>query len=164
MHALHRVYKATSRNLFAICMRVTRNRETAEDVLQEVYIKIWNRAAGYDRARAHPLVWLSAIARNSAIDAVRAQGRHQSQDLSSVPELVDDSAPVDEDMVAREQEQRALSMLDELAPDQQEHIKALYFHGMTYGELANQEGVPLGTIKSRVRRGLILLNERWAND
>jgi RNA polymerase sigma-70 factor (ECF subfamily) len=164
MAALRRLYLVTSGRLFGICLRITRNADTSEDVLQEVYIKVWNRAVGYDPARAHPMAWLSTIARNSAIDSYRAQYRLSKQDSADLP-FADECVPsVDEELISEQEEARAHSLIAELEAQPQEHIRDIYLNGLTYAELADLHGVPVGTIKSRIHRALIVLNRRWESD
>lgn len=161
--ALRRVYQSTSRELFSICYRVTQSREAAEDVLQEVYIKVWNRAAGYDPNKSSGMAWLAMIARNSAIDWYRAQNRHETTGDDVLKILPDDSEPVD-DRLAREQEgKRAFALVGELDDPTSEYIREAYLRGLSYSEVAERAGVPLGTVKSRIRRGLIRLKERMSD-
>jgi RNA polymerase sigma factor (sigma-70 family) len=162
--ALRRVYDATAGRLLTLCSHVTGSREAAEDVLQEVYIKVWIRAAGYDPERAAPMAWLAAIARNSAIDAYRARARSKTDYPSTLSEVVDGSKPVDEQLIEEQEYSRAISLIDDLESNQRDHVRDVYFKGMTYSELSDQLGVPQGTIKTRVHRALNLLNRRWNGD
>lgn len=162
--ALNRVFQATYGKLLAICLRITRDRESAEDVLQEVYVKIWNRAAGYDRNRAKPMVWLGRLARNSAIDWYRAQARRRMHDLHGEHEVHDSTRLIDEELIEREQQNIAMALLDGLRDDQKDTIREIYFEGLTYAQLAERDGVPLGTVKSRIHRTLIQLSQKWHRD
>lgn len=162
--ALSRLYNATYRRLFAICLRITQNRESAEDVLQEVYIKVWNRAAGYDRTLSQPITWLGRLARNSAIDWYRAQARRASDSPYNEAVEQDDAKPIDEQIIDRESETRAVSLLEELGDDQRKGLREIFFEGLTYSELARREGIPLGTVKSRVHRAILNLSKKWQSD
>lgn len=155
--ALHEVYAMTSAKLLGIIMQVVREREAAEDVLQDVFIKVWNRAGRYDPAIASPITWLAAIARNSAIDAVRKAGRSREIADDALPE-VEDEAPLADDMLCAAQDaDRLHKCLDGLQDDQRKSIRLAFFRGYTHTELAEKLGVPLGTMKSWIRRGLASL-------
>lgn len=162
--ALNRLFQATYGKLLGICLRITRDRESAEDVLQEVYVKIWNRAAGYDRHRAKPMVWLGRLARNSAIDWYRSQSRRRANDLLGEHDVQDDTRLIDEELIAREEQSIAMALLDGLRDDQKDTIRKIYFEGLTYAQLAERDGIPLGTVKSRIHRTLIQLSQKWHRD
>jgi len=162
--ALNRLFQATYGKLLAICLRITRDRESAEDVLQEVYVKIWNRAAGYDRNQAKPMVWLGRLARNSAIDWYRAQARRRTYDLHGGYDVHDTPRLIDDELIEREQQNIAMALLDELREDQKDTIREIYFEGLTYAQLAERDGIPLGTVKSRIHRTLIQLSRKWHRD
>ena len=162
--ALSELYRATSARLMAICLRFTQSRVTAEDVLQEVYLKVWNRSSGYDRSRAEPMVWLAALARHSAIDFYRAQARRPVSALTDAGILVDGAMPADEELIRREQSELVAAMVSELRSEHRAMIRAIYFEGLTYAEVAAREGVPLGTVKSRVHRILETMSKAWCHD
>lgn len=154
--ALRKVYDATSAKLFGVCLRICKDREAAEDVLQLVYIKIWNRAGRFEAQRASPISWLCAIARNTAIDWVRANGTvHLAQDAAAA---VADTSPLAPDMIEMTQQRaRIFECLEALDERPRNAIRAAFFDGLTYAQLADAMTVPLGTLKSWVRRGLIQL-------
>lgn len=152
--ALRRVYDATSAKLFGICLRIVRDRQVAEDVLQEVYVKVWHRAGRFDATRASPITWLSVLARNSAIDWSRSVDRRRETDDDGLAALADDAVPAD---VAIEQQQELAVVrgcLEALEGPAKNAIRAAFFDGLTYVQLAEQQNVPLGTMKSWIRRGL----------
>jgi RNA polymerase sigma factor (sigma-70 family) len=155
--ALREVYRRTAPKLFGVCLRISQDREAAEDILQDVYLKIWHRAGRFDATRASPITWLCAIARNAAIDWRRAQGhavRVPEEQACDVP----DGDPTAEQAIGAAQEQaRIAACLDGLEPRQAGAIRAAFFDGFTYAELAARASVPLGTMKSWVRRGLLEL-------
>jgi len=135
--ALRLVYQDTSAKLFGVCLRILNDRSEAEDVLQEVYVTVWRKAASFDPSRASPITWLVAIARNRAIDRLRA---------SAI------------DMVLQgEQHARLKTCLGELEERHAEAIRWAFLDGVTYEQLAERMGVPLGTMKSWIRRGLLKL-------
>lgn len=152
--ALRQVYDLTSAKLFGICLRICGEREAAEDVLQEVYLRVWRRAAAFDAKRASPITWLAVIARNAALDWRRASrhGATVSDDL-----LVDmaDEAPAADDLLLREEAgARLRACLEELEGAQAQAIRRAFLDGLTYQQLADRIETPLGTIKSWIRRGL----------
>ncbi|HET9510258.1 MAG TPA: sigma-70 family RNA polymerase sigma factor [Sphingomonas sp.] len=148
--ALRRVYDATSAKLFAVCLRFSPDRETAEDALQETYVKLWRRAGRFDPARASAITWLSLIARGTAIDGARTAGR-----VGARISAVRDDMRSEPDAVTAAAGQEALAdCLDTLDADPRRFILAAFFDGYSYDELARQAAVPLGTMKSRIRRAL----------
>lgn len=166
--AFRKVYQLTSAKLFGICLRICGERQAAEDVLQEVYLIIWRRAASFEPLRSSPITWLATIARNRAIDWRRVNGRPLSRPVEPPPpaadEAIDDAVPADAAMIAREDVHdvhRCLAMLDHVARDA---IRAAFLDGATYPELAERAGIPLPTLKSRVRRGLLELRKCMADD
>lgn len=163
--AFQRVYRATSAKLHGICFKIVGDREVAEDVLQEVYVIIWRHAAKFDPARASPITWLAMIARNRAIDWKRAQDRHTDRfGMMMPPFIADDKIPVDQALASEQMEQAAVNCLDQLAEDQRIVIRDAFLEGLTYVKLAERLRLPLGTIKSRIRRGLLELKKCLPHD
>lgn len=154
--ALQEVYRLTSTKLFGVCLRICRDREAAEDILQDVYLKVWNRAGRFDGERASPITWLCVIARNTAIDWQRRTGPDTLPE-SFAAQIADDSATAPEMIEADQDRARIFDCLDALEPRQSGAIRAAFFDGLTYAQLAETMKVPLGTMKSWVRRGLIQL-------
>ncbi len=152
--ALQQVYQMTSSKLLGVILQVVRDRDTAEDVLQEVYLKVWSRAGRFDRGRASPITWLSVIARNTAIDFVRKSGRRSEVHDDVLPEIEDDAPIADEMLCDAEDNERLQRCLDRLQDDHRRSIRMAYFRGFTHTELASRLDVPLGTMKSWIRRGL----------
>jgi RNA polymerase sigma-70 factor (ECF subfamily) len=154
--ALAELYRLTSGKLFAVCLRILVQRAEAEDVLQDVYLTVWKKAGLFDQARGvSPITWLAAVARNRALDRLRAKGRFAGMDEAmEVPDL----APLaDAALQAGEMSQRlenCLAGLDERAAGA---IRAAFFGGQTYESLAKGAEMPLGSMKSLIRRGLIRL-------
>lgn len=157
--ALSAVYDRTSSKLFGVCLRITRDREAAEDVLQDVYLKIWNRAGRFDAERASPITWLCAIARNTAIDWVRKYGAAplSRPDGASPDESNHDFDGAMEVMAEAEGRTQILDCLESLTKNHRIAIRLAYFDGLSHSELANALKVPLGTSKSWIRRGLLQL-------
>ncbi len=162
--ALGELYTLTSSKLFGIILRICGERQAAEDVLQEVYLTIWKRAAGYEPGRASPITWLATIARNRAIDWQRAQTIRRTAPIDEAPDIADETPDAESMMVATEGAQRLHLCLDALEDRQRLAIRTAFFEGATYAELAERQAVPLGTMKSWVRRGLQRLKECVGND
>lgn len=155
--ALGAVYNRTSAKLFGVCLRITRDREAAEDVLQQVYLKVWNRAGRFDPEVASPVTWLCAIARNASIDWVR---KHGSQPLPDPdPDATGDDTADEGVAIMGADEERAqiFDCLDRLPPNHQRAIRLAFFDGLSHPELASAMRSPLGTTKSWIRRGLLQL-------
>jgi len=154
--ALRMVHDLTAAKLFGVCLRISGDRESAEDILQDVYIKVWNRAGRFDAERASPITWLCAIARNTAIDARRASGKVM-QPIEDAFDIADDGASAPELIAAGQERARILDCLGKLEERQGRAIRSAFYDGLTYAELAERMKVPLGTMKSWVRRGLMQL-------
>jgi RNA polymerase sigma-70 factor (ECF subfamily) len=155
--ALRRLYDATSPKLLGVCLRILSDRDEAEDVLQEVYVTIWRRADRFEAARASVMTWISTIARNRAIDRLRARGPLAWAEPVEELEIADDSVPADDRLAARDDARRLEGCLGELDPRTQSVIRTAFFEGVTYEALAQRMGAPLGTMKSWIRRGLARL-------
>ena len=152
--AFQQLYRLTSAKLFGVCLRICGDRQAAEDVLHEVYLTIWKRAGAFEPGRASPISWLATIARNRAIDWVRARGVRPTRPIEEADEIADDT-PDQLTVAQRDETSRRLhDCLDALDERQRDAIRIAFFDGMTYAELAAAKGVPLGTMKSWVRRGL----------
>lgn len=161
--AMRLVYERSSAKLFGICLRICQDREGAADVMQEVYIKIWSRAGRYDPQRASPITWLAIIARNSSIDWLRAN-RQAMVDLDDVPPIPDDRPDAEALLETSQHTARIHDCLDQLGGDPASAIRQAFFNGFTYAQLAERMRVPLGTMKSWVRRGLRQLKECLSDD
>ena len=158
--ALQMVYQDTSAKLFGVCLRILNDRSEAEDVLQEVYLTVWRKAASFDPARASPITWLAAIARNRSIDRLRSAAGGRRMDPIEAAEEVRDPAPAAVELVEAAQQSSRLGLcLEQLEPRQASAIRAAFLDGNTYEELAERMRVPLGTMKSWIRRGLLKLRD-----
>jgi RNA polymerase sigma-70 factor (ECF subfamily) len=155
--ALRQLYEATSAKLFAVCLRILSDREEAEDVLQEVYVTIWRRADRFDVKRASVMTWVSTIARNRAIDRLRARGPLAYADAVETLEIADGQTSAEALLEARGEAGRLQNCLSELDDRTESVIRTAFFEGVTYEALARRLGAPLGTVKSWVRRGLAKL-------
>ncbi|MBN3752207.1 sigma-70 family RNA polymerase sigma factor [Paraburkholderia sp. Tr-20389] len=154
--AFETLYRRTSPKIFAICIKILRDRSEAEDTLQDVYVTAWNQAATFNPQLSSTLTWLGTIARNRAIDRIRR--RHtQPLDETSAEEIVDES-PTPAALAQLSQERQRLERCLQALPDAQRHaVREAFFTGSSYAELATRMSVPLGTMKSWIRRSLMQL-------
>ncbi|MWB79595.1 sigma-70 family RNA polymerase sigma factor [Pseudooceanicola sp. 216_PA32_1] len=156
--AFSRLYELTSAKLFGICLRILNSRPEAEDALQEVFVKVWRNADRYKAGGFSPMTWLITIARNHAIDRLRAR-RAKGEGLDKAEELPD-GAPGPEAMaIASSERGRLVGCLDELPEDRASAVRLAYLHGETYADLADRFGVPLNTMRTWLRRSLLKLRE-----
>jgi RNA polymerase sigma-70 factor, ECF subfamily len=160
--ALASLYDATSRAVYGLLLRILADASTAEEVLLDVYAQVWRQAASYNAERGTPLAWLTTIARSRAIDRLR-RGRLEQQrtgplDLTTA-QIAAAGASVEEDVRARETGAIVRAALDALAPEQREVIELAYYGGMSHSEIAAARGLPLGTVKTRTRLGMMRLRE-----
>jgi RNA polymerase sigma-70 factor (ECF subfamily) len=156
--AIGELYDRHSRLLFGLILRILRDRGEAEEILQEVFLQVWTRAETYNVALGSPAGWLVRIARNRAIDRMRANAvRVRAVDGSPAPT----EPPTPESDAAQTEQQRAVARaLEALPEDQRVLIEHAYFQGLTQSELADRFKLPLGTVKTRVRAGMIALRDR----
>lgn len=158
--SFEQLYRATSAKLFGITLRVLKDRTEAEEALQESYVKIWRNAQRYHVNGLSPMSWLITIARNTAIDRLRARKSSAATGGSDVMEAVPDTAPGPEALAVRSSDVAALGVcLAELNSAHAEAVRGAYLDGMTYAELAQSAGVPINTMRTWLRRSLIKLKE-----
>jgi RNA polymerase sigma factor (sigma-70 family) len=155
--AFEEVYRRTAAKLFGVCLRILRERAEAEEALQETYLSIWRRAGAFDEGRGSPMTWLITLARNSAIDRLRAGGKIATAPIGLADAVADPSPDASEMMENDESARRLADCLATLHSEDERFIRTAYFEGSTYAELASRVGQPLGTIKSRIRRALLKL-------
>lgn len=157
------VYDATASRVFGLALRVVRDRAQAEEVAQEAYLQAWRNAARFDEDRGTALAWMMKIVHSQAVDRVRSaqasrtrEVRYYRRDLPSRP-IVDD--PTHHLCYASLEAQRVRNALAELSPVQRECLELAYFEGYSYAQVAKLIGVPTGTVKTRIRDGMIRLRK-----
>jgi RNA polymerase sigma-70 factor, ECF subfamily len=156
--AFETVYVATSVKLYGIVVRILGRRELAEEVLQEVYIRVWQRAAEYDPSIASPITWLVSIARNRALDEAKRKTMRSLEELPEVLEVPSDDDPL-ADYEREEERLRLQACLDGLEPDKSEIVRLAYLYGMTREEIAGRVDRPVATVKTWLRRSLAQLKD-----
>ena len=156
--AFETLYRSTSDKLFGICLRVLRERPEAEEALQEVFTAVWRKASQFDASRASAMSWLGMMARNKAIDRLRALPARATLTTLDMAEQVPDpgASPVQQAETLTDRD-RLTRCLEELEPRRRSLIREAFFGGFTYEELAQRLQTPLGSIKSWIRRGLLQL-------
>jgi RNA polymerase sigma factor (sigma-70 family) len=155
--AFAELYRCTSPKLFGICLRMLHSRSEADEVLQEIYTTVWNRAATFDASKASALTWLVALSRNKSIDRLRQHREQSTRDPVDPDAAADERATPAEDAELSQDHRRLQDCLDQLEEQQRSSVREAFFTGTTYNELARRLGVPLGTMKSWIRRSLMQL-------
>jgi len=162
--AVAALYDRTSPHVFGLALKILNNREAAEEVTVDVYTQVWRQAHTYDRARGAPGAWLMMIARTRAIDRVRAgaveRGRIESLDAAQL--FVSDDDTPEQDAERQERQRYVRRALTALTAEQREAIALAYFYGLSHSDIADKLGLPLGTVKTRVRLGMMKLREALA--
>lgn len=155
--AFAELYRRTSSKLFGVCLRMLRDRGEAEEVLQETYTTVWRRAGSFDASRASAITWLVTLSRNKAIDRLRQHREELLDDPATLDQTVDEQPTPAAGAETSQEYRRLQQCLDELEPQQQSSVREAFFTGATYNELATRCKVPLGTMKSWIRRSLMQL-------
>jgi RNA polymerase sigma-70 factor, ECF subfamily len=160
--ALATLYDATSRTVYGLLLRILADASAAEEVLLDVYTQVWRQAAAYTEERGTPLAWLTTIARSRAIDRLR-RGRLERKLTEPLDAIVQGagttSASAENDLRLSELGAVVKAALDALAPEQREVIELAYYGGLSHSEIAAARNLPLGTVKTRTRLGLMRLRE-----
>jgi RNA polymerase sigma-70 factor, ECF subfamily len=157
--AFGELYQATRSKLFAVSLRITRERPLAEEALQDAFVSVWNHAADYAAAKSAPLTWMTAIVRNRSLDIMRRAREEPDIDDALATNLVDESAAPGREAEARAAAHALRDCLAELDAEQRQSIALAFYHGLTHTELAGHLRRPLGTVKTHIRRGLAKLRD-----
>lgn len=162
--ALHELFEMAHRLVFTLAVRLTANRETAEELTIDVFHDVWRRASQYDPANGTVLGWIMNQARSRAIDRLRFEGRMKRAVPGDVPSstVVEAAADPVDVLELRQQGEWLREALATLTPAEREAIETTFFGGLTHAEAAVRLGQPLGTIKTRIRSGLHKLRQALA--
>ena len=152
------LYGRTSAKLFGVCLRILKDRSEAEEALQEVFVKVWQRADRYVQSVFSPISWLVAVARNHCLDILRAR-KPQSEDLDSALDIADSGPGPEQAAVQGSERARIDACLGELEADRANAVRGAYLDGYSYEELASRFSVPLNTMRTWLRRSLLKLRE-----
>jgi RNA polymerase sigma-70 factor (ECF subfamily) len=161
---LRALYDACSGRAMAVAFHLLRDRAEAEDVVQESFLEVWRRAAGWDPARGSREAWLLLIARSRALDRLRARSSARRAAERAAADPVAPQPPPVEVAEAHQRRTRVRDALDELPPPQREAVELAYFGGLSQTEIAARLGEPLGTVKTRLRLAMEKLGARLAGD
>lgn len=160
--ALEELYGLYKQLLFGMVLSIVKRRKEAEDVLQEVFVTIWNKADSFDENRGNVYSWIITLTRNKAIDRIRSKG-YKTQDKASVSiheslfTLEGDNLDPLETTIFSDRAELVKKALQEIPETQSQVIKIAYYRGMTQAEIADHLDLPLGTVKTRTRQGMIKL-------
>lgn len=169
--AMSLFYEATLARSWAMVLRIVGKREAAEDVLADAYLQVWRKAGDYDHERGHPMAWLLMICRSRAIDYLRRLDQAQSRDdielfMDQLDEQVENAPDVTDlgadpmDVLAQRQQVRQLGQAMQALEKPQRLVLALaYFKGLTHSEIADHTALPLGTVKTHIRQGLLQIKK-----
>jgi RNA polymerase sigma-70 factor (ECF subfamily) len=159
--ALAELYDETNTLVYSLALHILHDQHAAEDVTIEVYAQVHRQASHYDSSRGTPSAWLLTLTRSRAIDRLRAETQRRDRE-----ESLDETAPIaslmsdpEECSAATELRQIVQRALGRLTPEQREAIEIAYYSGLSHGEIAAKLGQPLGTVKTRIRTGMMLLRE-----
>ena len=157
-------YDRSAPLLLSLAARILNDRREAEDVLQDVFTQLWQKSSGYDAALGSLTGWAVALTRNKAIDRIRASTRQRRliEEIAISAETVGEAAaaPVNEWLHGHERAARIRAALAELVPEQRQVIELAFFAGLSQSEIATRLDQPLGTIKARIRRGMLRLRDQ----
>lgn len=163
--AFDALYAATADKLHAVCLSVLKDRPAAEETLQEVFLRVWASADRYAANGLSPMTWLITIARNRAIDRLRArQGRPATAPAEAAEEIASDAPSPEALAIASQQRAMLADCLSQLDAVQAGAVRAVYLEGASYADLAQREGKPLNTVRSWLRRSLIKLKDCVGHD
>lgn len=156
--AFKSLYERTSAKLFGVVLRILKDRSEAEEAIQEIYVKVWQRADRYVAGATSPISWLVAVARNHALDILRAR-RPQADDIDvalEIPDLGPNPERATENSEERAQIEHCLGTLE---PERADAVRGAYLDGYSYEELATRYAVPLNTMRTWLRRSLMKLKD-----
>jgi RNA polymerase sigma-70 factor (ECF subfamily) len=162
--ALAELYDQTHHLVYSLALRIVGDDASAEDVVIEVYTHAWRAAPTFEAQRGSPSAWLLMLARSRSIDILRARGRDRgAEPLEAAAEICSDAPGPEDENVAAERRRFIVRALQTLVAEQREAIELAYFGGLSHSEIAARLQQPLGTVKTRIRLGMIRLRELLAD-
>lgn len=169
--ALSELYEQYNRLLFGLILSILKKREEAEDILQEVFTTIWQKAEQFDLERGTVYTWIVSLSRNKSIDRLRSkvykEQKKQSTSLDDEdvfhPLYSNESDPL-ENTIFKDRAKKLYDAMEKLSDKQRQVLQVSYFDGMSQSEISDEYNIPLGTVKTRMRDGMIKLRELLAND
>jgi RNA polymerase sigma-70 factor (ECF subfamily) len=156
--AFRDLYGRTSAKLYGVTLRILRDRSEAEEALQEVYVKIWQRADKYVPGGYSPISWLVAVARNHSLDVLRAR-KPRGEDIDLALDVADAGPDPEQAAADRGERSRIDHCLDQLDTDKADAVRGAYLDGYSYEELSTRFNVPLNTMRTWLRRSLLKLRD-----
>lgn len=166
--ALEQLYERYSRQSYGLALKILNNAESAEDAVQEAFLRFWKQPTSFDPQKGHFITWLLSVVHNLCIDQLRRK-RHnavsldQEEGQEQVANVPDTATDVEEEVWLGLQRNLIHKVLNRLPPEQRQVIELAYYNGFTHHEIAARTGLPLGTVKSRIRQGLLKLRELMQN-
>lgn len=165
MAAFEELYDRYSSIVYALLLRMLGSPEDAQEVLQEIFVQVWNRASSYDASRGSEIAWLVSIARSRAIDRLRSRKIRSEREQEAVREISHRISNVHNDgatdtVLGKEQSRAVRQALQELPENQRVALELAYFEGLSQSEIASRLDQPLGTVKTRMQLGMKKLRER----
>jgi RNA polymerase sigma-70 factor, ECF subfamily len=156
--AFRALYQASAAKLMGVSLRILKDRQEAEDAVQEVFTRVWLKARGFDATRGSGLGWLVTLMRNHAIDRLRARVP-QAADAAALEVLADAAPRAEARLVAKGEARRIGDCIDGLEPARAQAVRGAYLDGLSYDDLARRHAVPLNTMRTWLRRSLMALRE-----
>ncbi len=154
------LYETTKSKLFAVSLRIVRERHIAEEVLQDSFVKIWHHASDYATAKSAPMTWMTAIVRNRSLDIVRRPNLEvNDQDDYFALNMGDEGLTPPEQLAAKRDQAQIFRCMKGIDGEQHKAILLAFFQGLSHTEVASKLGKPLGTVKTNIRRGLMKLKD-----
>jgi len=162
--ALGLLYDAASRRVFGLALRILRDHHAAQEVTLDVFLRVWHQAFRFDTSRGSAEAWLLTLAHHQAIDHLRSRQRQTTRELPLEPDLdIPDGRPSPETLSTdADMARKVRAALQEIPEEQRKAVVAAYFDGLSHSEIATAFGQPLGTIKTRIRSGMVALRRALA--
>ena len=156
--ALHAIYHREGTRLFGVAMAILRDRPAAADAVQDAFLRVWQRAGQFDPAKGAAQIWIAAVVRHAALDHLRARGREFPTDDATLGDTPVPPEALDR-LLASEDGARLRACMEQLEPKLARFIVLAFVHGLSHAQIAGKLALPLGSVKSWIRRGLQSLRE-----